>query len=62
MRITNGLWGMFIADSLSMPVHWYYNRENIYNDFGLNGITNYEDARYLQNMFSYIPSKTYIYL
>ena len=29
----NGLWGLFIGDSLAMPAHWYYNVENIKADF-----------------------------
>ncbi len=31
--------GIFIADALSMPVHWYYNPNDIVRDFG--GITDY---------------------
>ncbi|XP_033866737.3 uncharacterized protein LOC117406651 isoform X1 [Acipenser ruthenus] len=35
------LWGMFIADAMSMPVHWYYVVNNIKEDF--NGwITGYQ--------------------
>lgn len=26
--------GIFIADALSMPVHWYYNPGDIRRDFG----------------------------
>ena len=32
-RIKNALWGAFIADSLAMPVHWYYRREYIKEAF-----------------------------
>lgn len=32
-RIQNGLWGLFIGDSLAMPAHWYYNIDNIKTDF-----------------------------
>jgi ADP-ribosylglycohydrolase len=32
-RIEGALWGLFVADALAMPIHWYYNRENIYKDF-----------------------------
>lgn len=32
-RIENALWGLFIADALAMPAHWYYSRENIVRDF-----------------------------
>eukprot|EP00484_Ammonia_sp_Unknown_P024631 CAMPEP_0197029752 /NCGR_PEP_ID=MMETSP1384-20130603/9139_1 /TAXON_ID=29189 /ORGANISM="Ammonia sp." /LENGTH=131 /DNA_ID=CAMNT_0042458979 /DNA_START=109 /DNA_END=500 /DNA_ORIENTATION=+ len=45
-RIKNSLWGLFISDALSMPVHWYYHRENILTDFGKNGISKYEDAKH----------------
>ena len=34
LRIKNALWGLFIADSISMPVHWYYKREYIKDGFG----------------------------
>lgn len=44
-RMTNALWGLFIGDSLSMPVHWYYNRRNITDDFD-GGITGYESPRH----------------
>lgn len=44
-RITNALWGLFIGDSLSMPVHWYYNRRNIEREFD-GGITGYESPRH----------------
>lgn len=33
-KIKNALWGLFIADSISMPVHWYYKREYIKEGFG----------------------------
>ena len=42
VQIKNALWGLFISDSLSMPVHWYYKREYIKKDFGK--ITGYNDA------------------
>lgn len=29
------LWGVFIADALSMPVHWYYNLAALRRDFGV---------------------------
>ena len=32
-RIQNSLWGIFVADALAMPAHWYYNRGNIKKDF-----------------------------
>eukprot|EP00198_Chlamydomonas_reinhardtii_P000582 XP_001689917.1 predicted protein [Chlamydomonas reinhardtii] len=34
-RLRGALWGIFIADSLSMPVHWYYNPGDIRRDFGV---------------------------
>jgi hypothetical protein len=37
--ISGCLWGAFIGDSLSMPVHWYYSTERIAAEFGL--VTDY---------------------
>jgi ADP-ribosylglycohydrolase len=28
------LWGLYIGDALAMPVHWYYNRSALYEDYG----------------------------
>lgn len=28
------LWGMFVADALAMPVHWYYNPSDIKSGYG----------------------------
>lgn len=28
------LWGALIADALSMPVHWYYNPDDIKSGYG----------------------------
>lgn len=44
-RISNALWGLFVGDALSMPVHWYYNRGNIDRDFD-GGVTGFETARH----------------
>ncbi|CAD7937702.1 unnamed protein product [Amoebophrya sp. A25] len=33
-RVRGALWGMYIGDALSMPVHWYYDRRRIQQDFG----------------------------
>ena len=33
IKIQNALWGLFIADAISMPVHWYYKREYIKEGF-----------------------------
>lgn len=41
-RIKGTLWAMYIGDALAMPVHWYYDRSRIFNDFGEHGITKYE--------------------
>jgi ADP-ribosylglycohydrolase len=46
-RIKNALWGVFIADAMAMPVHWYYRRKYIREGFqegNIKGITKYEDA------------------
>jgi len=42
-RMKNALWGAFIADSIAMPVHWYYQRKYIKYGFD-GGIRWYEDA------------------
>ncbi|PHS32027.1 MAG: ADP-ribosylation protein [Sulfurovum sp.] len=42
-RIKNALWGAFISDAMSMPVHWYYQRKYIREGFE-GGIQGYEDA------------------
>lgn len=31
--VSDALWGMCAADSMSMPVHWYYDTEDIKRDF-----------------------------
>lgn len=41
-RVENALWGLFIADSLAMPAHWYYKLEYLKKEFGV--ITGYNDA------------------
>ena len=41
-RVENALWGLFIADSLAMPAHWFYKLEYLKKEFGL--ITGYNDA------------------
>jgi ADP-ribosylglycohydrolase len=28
------LWGLYIGDALAMPVHWYYNRGALFDDYG----------------------------
>ena len=35
------LWGMLITDALAMPVHWYYNPDDIKRGYGgwLTGFT-----------------------
>ncbi len=35
------LFGFFIGDALTMPVHWYYNLTQLCSDFD-GGITKYE--------------------
>ncbi len=42
-RLKNTLWGIFIADAMAMPAHWYYKREYIKEGFN-GGIRRYEDA------------------
>lgn len=43
MRANNALKALFIADSMAMPVHWYYRISDIYKDFP-KGIFQFEDA------------------
>ncbi|MDD9957877.1 MAG: ADP-ribosylglycohydrolase family protein [Gammaproteobacteria bacterium] len=43
MRAIAALKTLFIADSLAMPVHWYYNPMDIFRDFR-GGITGFEAA------------------
>jgi ADP-ribosylglycohydrolase len=42
-RISSALKMLFIADALSMPVHWFYNTHDIFQTFP-NGITQMEPA------------------
>ncbi|XP_041834362.1 uncharacterized protein LOC121635293 [Melanotaenia boesemani] len=32
--VSEAFWAMCVADSMSMPVHWYYNVQDIRRDFG----------------------------
>merc|ERR1711994_957173 len=41
-KIKAALYGMYIGDSLAMPVHWYYDTRRIRKDFGKAGIQKYE--------------------
>ena len=34
-RINGALAGICVGDALAMPVHWYYNRQALENDYGL---------------------------
>jgi ADP-ribosyl-[dinitrogen reductase] hydrolase len=34
MKSRGALYGIFIGDALAMPVHWYYNREALFRDYG----------------------------
>lgn len=43
-RIENALWGLFIADALAMPAHWYYNRASLRAVFGAAGVRAYAAA------------------
>ncbi len=40
-RIKSALWGLFVADSLAMPAHWYYDLEKLKKDFS-GGITDFQ--------------------
>merc|ERR1711994_184811 len=41
-KIKAALYGMYIGDSLAMPVHWDYDTRRIRKDFGESGIQKYE--------------------
>lgn len=41
-RVENALWGLYIADALAMPAHWYYKLDYLKKAFGV--ITGYNDA------------------
>lgn len=43
-RVKAALINLFIGDSLSMPVHWYYNPGDIIRQFGNPGVTTLHDA------------------
>lgn len=45
MRVENALWGLFIGDALAMPVHWYYSRTNLREDYP-GGVSGYEEPRH----------------
>ena len=33
-KVLGGAWGSFIGDALAMPVHWYYDRRALFEDYG----------------------------
>jgi ADP-ribosylglycohydrolase len=33
-RAEGALWGLLLGDALAMPVHWYYDRDALRNDYG----------------------------
>ncbi len=39
-RKKGAILGMFIGDALAMPVHWYYDRQALYRDYG--HVTSYQ--------------------
>jgi len=43
LRARQALKSLFVADSMAMPVHWYYRVSDIYKDFP-KGIYQFEDA------------------
>lgn len=42
-RIGNALWGLFAADALAMPAHWFYSLDNLRATFD-GGLTSYAAA------------------
>ena len=43
-RVVSALQYMFVGDSLAMPVHWFYNPQDIIQAFPPKGIEGFEDA------------------
>ena len=43
-RVSSALVNLFVGDSLSMPVHWFYNPGDIIRLFGKSGISKLEPA------------------
>jgi len=41
--VRGALYGLFIGDALAMPVHWYYNRQALFRDYGR--VTDYAAPR-----------------
>jgi ADP-ribosyl-[dinitrogen reductase] hydrolase len=33
-KLRGAMWGLYIGDALAMPVHWYYNRNALFEDYG----------------------------
>lgn len=44
VKLQRSLQGLFVGDALSMPVHWYYRRGDIWRAFPPNGIERMEAA------------------
>jgi len=42
-KIHGLLYGLSIGDALAMPVHWYYNRRSLFDDYGW--VTDYLSPR-----------------
>ena len=42
-KLRGVLWGLYIGDALAMPVHWYYNRSALFEDYGY--VTDYMAPR-----------------
>ena len=47
------LYWLFVADAVSMPVHWYYNLDNLKKDYGtITGYTKPHDN--MENSYVYL--------
>jgi ADP-ribosyl-[dinitrogen reductase] hydrolase len=53
-RIIGSLIGFYVGDALAMPVHWYYDTNQLRQDFG--SITKYEAPKvnYIYNINIFI--------
>lgn len=56
-RIQNAMWGIFIADALAMPAHWYYSVANIQTVFD-GGIRDYQEPPH-PHIESFMVGMTY---
>ena len=42
-KLRGAIYGLFVGDALAMPVHWYYNRQALFEDYGR--VVDYHEPR-----------------